>query len=144
MTGWMIMSYIIQAWASSRPQIETDIQIKTCSWVFILSATAFRWLFQWSVMSVESNQTLKTCMDPVGSIICDSLVKLIYASAAPSLWLEILVFCHLAQWLFYMNAPIKVTMMCMSWCWSSPTCGHGRKLHIACDSVSPNTWSHSR
>ena len=45
-----------------------------------------------------------------GVLSCDDLVKLIYASAVPSLWLGILVFCHLAQWLSYMNAPIKVTM----------------------------------
>ena len=41
---------------------------------------------------------------------CDGLVKLIYASAVPSLWLGILVFCHLAQRLSYMNASIKVTV----------------------------------
>ena len=41
---------------------------------------------------------------------CDGLVKLIYASTVPSLWLGILVFCHLAQRLSYVNAPIKVTV----------------------------------
>ena len=70
MTDQMIMSYIIQAWASSRPQIETDRQIRTCSCVFILSVMTFRWLFQ---QSAESNQTLKTYMTSVSSIIQGSI-----------------------------------------------------------------------
>ena len=60
---------------------------------------------------------------------CDDLVKLIYASAVPSLWLGILVFCHLAQWLSYMNAPINVTVTVTAKVLLELICNNNKFIH---------------
>ena len=68
MNAWS-SEYIWQrksTWDCKVSQIEMDRQIRTCSCVFILSVTAFRWPFE---QSAGFNQTSKTCMASVNSII---------------------------------------------------------------------------